>query len=100
MISLTTVVSSVNLMMEFEGWMGAQSCVKRVYRSGLSTQPWGEPVLSDSSKLDRPSQPCGRLVRKSLMQEQIGVGLVVGGLPSFSIRMSEMMVADLKSTMT
>lgn len=45
-MSPMTVVSSVNLMMVLEKWMGVQLCVYRVKRSGLRTQPLGEPVLS------------------------------------------------------
>ena len=56
--------------------MGVQSCVYREYRSGLSTQPWGEPVLR--VRVEEQVVPtltvCGRSVRKFLIQAQIEGG--------------------------
>ena len=40
-----TVVSSANLLM-LVFWEATQSYVKSVCRRGLSTQPWGTPVLT------------------------------------------------------
>ena len=39
------VVSSANLTMRLELCVAAQSCVNKENRRGLSTQPWGVPVL-------------------------------------------------------
>ena len=41
----TTVVSSANLMMVLESCLAMQSWVNREYKRGLSTHPWGAPVL-------------------------------------------------------
>ena len=62
--------------MRLEGWEGEQSDVYRVYRSGLNTQPWGEPVLRVRGE-ERwgPSLTCyGLLERKSFIQAQVEAG--------------------------
>ena len=43
-----TVVSSANLIIVFELCGATQSCVNSEYRRGLSTEPCGAPVLSQS----------------------------------------------------
>lgn len=40
-----TVVSSANVLTMLELCVGLQSRVKREYRRGLSTEPWGAPLL-------------------------------------------------------
>lgn len=42
----TIVISSANLMIVLDGWVGVQLCTYRVNRMrGLSMQPCGDPVL-------------------------------------------------------
>lgn len=41
---LRTVVSSAKLMTVFAGWTARLSWVNRIYRKGLSIQPWGTPI--------------------------------------------------------
>ena len=60
------VVSSANLMMVLELRVATQSCVNREYRRGLSTQPWGAPVLSQGGG-------CGAAYRRSLGVTEGGV---------------------------
>lgn len=36
--------------MTFVGWVGVQSHVYKAYSRGLRTQPWGDPMLSDSGR--------------------------------------------------
>ena len=61
------VVSSANFTMRFELCIAAQSCVNKENRRGLSTQPWGVPVLVMT--VDEVRSPilttCGLPVRKS-----------------------------------
>ena len=75
-MSPTTVVSSANFIMRLEGWEGEQSDVYRVYRSGLNTQPWGEPVLSvrGEERWGPSLTCCGLLERKSFIQAQVEAG--------------------------
>ena len=61
------VVSSANFTMRFELCVAAQSCMNKENRRGLSTQPWGVPVLVMT--VDEVRSPilttCGLPVRKS-----------------------------------
>lgn len=68
-ISPTTVVSSANFTMVFEEYVAMQSEAYKEYNRGLSTQPWGAPVLR--TRVDERCEPsltvCRGLVRKSLI---------------------------------
>lgn len=69
-ISPTTVVSSANLIMELEVWMGVQSWVNNVKRIRLSTQLCGVPVFRMSvEEMWLPFHTCGLPVRKSMIYE-------------------------------
>ena len=72
MIRPTTVVLSANLMMVLESCLTMQSWVNREYRRGLSTHPWGAPVLriSVADVLLPTLTTWGRPVRKSRIQLQ------------------------------
>ena len=61
------VVSSANFTMSFEMCVAAQSCVNKENRRGLSTQPWGVPVLVITVDEVRSTilTTCGLPVRKS-----------------------------------
>src|SRR4029434_1504677 len=64
------VVSSANFRMMLELCVATQSCVYREYRRGLSTQPWGPPVLrvSEEEVWLPILTSWGLLVRKSRIQ--------------------------------
>src|SRR4029434_8180982 len=69
------VVSSANFRMMLELCVATQSCVYREYRRGLSTQPWGAPVLrvSEEEECLPILTTWGLLVRKSRIQLHRGV---------------------------
>lgn len=63
----STVVSSANLMIWLVLYIAAQLWVSRVNRRGLSTQPWGAPVLS-GVVLFPIQTDWGHPIKKSMIQ--------------------------------
>src|SRR4029434_6274585 len=71
----SVILKFANFRMMLELCVAIQSCVYREYRRGLSTQPWGAPVLGVSEmEVWLPILTTwGLLVRKSRIQLHRGV---------------------------
>lgn len=54
LLFISSAVSSINLMMVLVQGAGVQSLVHKVYSGGLSTHPWGTPVLSVRTERSDP----------------------------------------------
>ena len=91
---MRTMALSANLMMVLEGWVGVQSSVRMEYRRRLSTQPWGDPVLSVRNNAGGAYLNWFWVVSQEVLDPGTGVGGAMS--VSLSTRMSAMMVLNAK----